>query len=279
VDDLTGPSVTRKALTRRTIVLLALVGLAAGVLSGMFGIGGGTVIVPTLVWLGLSQRQAAATSLAAIVPTAAAAAIGYIVSGHIDWIAAGLLALGVVAGARIGSALLSRLPETVLRWSFVAFLVLVAASQFLFVPQRDSTIALTVPLGIAVVGLGVVTGILSGILGVGGGVVVVPSLSFLFGASDLIARGTSLVMMIPGAATGTFANWRKHLVDLRAGLLIGLPAIVATPLGAWCAEALSPRLNSVLFGVYVTVLLIRSVLVALRPVRKPAAPDEENRSA
>ena len=53
----------------RGIVVLVIVGVAVGLLSGMFGIGGGTVIVPALVWLGLTQRNAAATSMLAIVPT------------------------------------------------------------------------------------------------------------------------------------------------------------------------------------------------------------------
>ncbi|MDR0989969.1 MAG: sulfite exporter TauE/SafE family protein [Propionibacteriaceae bacterium] len=260
---------------RRDVVVLVVVGLLAGWLSGFFGIGGGTVIVPALVWIGFNQRQAAATSLAAIVPTAAAAAISYIIGGQVDWVAAGLLIIGVIAGARIGSALLSRLPETVLRWSFVVFLAVVAASQFFFVPQRETTIPLTWLLALGIIVLGVATGILSGVLGVGGGIVIVSALSFFFGASDLTARGTSLVMMIPNAAIGTVTNRRKGLVNLKAGLLIGLPAIVATPLGVWCAQLLTPRINTVLFGVYISLLVIRSLFVAIRP-RPPAADNTDS---
>ena len=90
-------------------MMLIGVGLVSGVLSGMFGIGGGTVIVPALVFLGLSQRHAAATSLAAIVPTSITGVISYATSGDVDWVAALLLALGMVVGSQIGSWLLSRL--------------------------------------------------------------------------------------------------------------------------------------------------------------------------
>ncbi len=73
----------------RSIIVLIVVGMLVGVLSGTFGIGGGTVIVPALVWLGLSQRNAAATSTLAIVPTSISGVISYATGGHVDWLADG----------------------------------------------------------------------------------------------------------------------------------------------------------------------------------------------
>ena len=70
------------------MMVLVIVGMIVGLLSGMFGIGGGTVIVPALVWLGLSQRHAAATSMLAIVPTALSGVISYAHNGNVDWVAA-----------------------------------------------------------------------------------------------------------------------------------------------------------------------------------------------
>ena len=121
----------------RSIIVLIVVGMLVGVLSGMFGIGGGTVIVPALVWLGLSQRNAAATSTLAIVPTSISGVVSYATGGHVDWLAAALLFCGMFIGGQIGSWLLSRLPELVLRWIFVAFLVFVVINQVSFVPSRD----------------------------------------------------------------------------------------------------------------------------------------------
>lgn len=72
-------------------MVLVIVGMIVGLLSGMFGIGGGTVIVPALVWLGLSQRHAAATSMLAIVPTSISGVISYAHNGNVDWVAAALL--------------------------------------------------------------------------------------------------------------------------------------------------------------------------------------------
>lgn len=172
----------------RSIIVLIVVGMLVGVLSGTFGIGGGTVIVPALVWLGLSQRNAAATSTLAIVPTSISGVVSYATGGHVDWLAAVLLFCGMFVGGQIGSWLLSRLPELVLRWIFVAFLVFVVINQVSFVPSRDHQIVMSVTTGICLALLGVIIGTLAGLLGIGGGALAVPSLSMLFGASDLIAR-------------------------------------------------------------------------------------------
>ena len=149
----------------RSIIVLIVVGMLVGVLSGTFGIGGGTVIVPALVWLGLSQRNAAATSMLAIVPTSISGVISYATGGHVDWLAAALLFCGMFIGGQIGSWLLSRLPELVLRWIFVAFLVFVVINQVSFVPSRDHQIVMTVVTGIGLALLGVVIGTLAGLLG------------------------------------------------------------------------------------------------------------------
>lgn len=248
----------------RVTATLAVVGVAAGLLSGLFGIGGGTVIVPALVLIGLTQRQAAATSLAAIVPTSVSGVVSYAMGGDVDWVAALLLACGMVTGSQIGSWLLSRLPEVFLRWLYAVFLVFVIVSQLAFTPQRDSSIRLNAATGILLVLSGVAIGVLSGLLGIGGGAVAVPSLSLLFGASDLIARGTSLLAMFPSAIAGTMANRRRRLVHLRHGLVIGVCAAVTAPLGAAIAGAITPRTGANLFVAYLTVLLVRSVWTALK---------------
>lgn len=215
----------------RSIIVLIVVGM----LSGTFGIGGGTVIVPALVWLGLSQRNAAATSTLAIVPTSISGVISYATGGHVDWLAAALLFCGMFIGGQIGSWLLSRLPELVLRWIFVAFLVFVVINQVSFVPSRDHQIVMTVVTGIGLALLGVVIGTLAGLLGIGGGALAVPSLSMLFGASDLVARGTSLLAMFPNSITTSAANLKRRLAHVKTALIIGVTAAVTAPLGTWIA--------------------------------------------
>ena len=208
----------------RSIIVLIVVGMLVGVLSGTFGICGGTVIVPALVWLGLSPRNAAATSTLAIVPTSLSGVISYATGGHVDWLAAALLFCGMFVGGQVGSWLLSRLPELALRWIFVVFLVFVVVDQVSFVPSRDHQIAMTVATGVCLALLGVVIGMLAGLLGIGGGALAVPALSMLFGASDLIARGTSLLAMFPNSITTSAANLKRRLAHVRTALTtVGLP--------------------------------------------------------
>lgn len=241
------------------------VGLLAGLLSGLFGVGGGTVIVPLLVLiLRFDQRLAAGTSLAAIVPTASVGVISYAVHGSVAWIPAIILAIGAVIGAQIGTWLLPKVSQTALRWAFVAFLVIVIASLFFIIPSRDAELELTWLSGAGLATLGVITGVLAGLLGVGGGIIVVPALMLLFGTSDLIAKGTSLLMMIPTAISGTVGNLRRKNVDLRAAAMIGLAACTTTALGAWIATLVDPFVGNVLFAAFLVFISVQMAMKAIR---------------
>lgn len=252
-------------IARPGIVPLLLVGVAGGILSGLFGIGGGTIIVPALaLWLGMPQKLSAGTSVAAILPTAVVGATTYAVQGHVDWIAAICLAIGIVIGAQLGTYLLARLPVGAIQWAFMAFLAVVIVSLWFVVPQRSDRIEIDVLTGVLLALTGFVTGILSGVLGVGGGVVVVPVLMFFFGSSDLIAKGTSLLMMIPGSISGTLGNFRRQNVDLRAAALVGLAACICVPLGSFFAAWIDPFWGNVAFSLYLVFLLGQMLFRKLR---------------
>ncbi|MGC5224001.1 sulfite exporter TauE/SafE family protein [Micromonospora sp. DT81.3] len=262
----------------RFILTCIGVGLAAGLLSGLFGVGGGTVIVPLLVLLlGFDQRRAAGTSLAAIVPTATVGVISYALTDSVAWIPALLLAAGAVVGAQIGTWLLPRVSQVALRWAFVGFLAVVIVSLFVVIPSRDAVLELSWLVGIGLVVLGVITGMLAGLLGVGGGIIVVPVLVLVFGASDLIAKGTSLLMMIPTAVSGTIGNIRRRNTDLRAAALIGVAACTTTALGAWIATIIDPLLGNILFAAFLTFIAVQMALRAIRAQREARRRPKEDR--
>ncbi len=251
--------------TPRGIALCIGIGLLAGLLSGLFGVGGGTVVVPLLVLLlGFDQRLAAGTSLAAIVPTAAVGVIFYGLNDTVAWIPALLLAAGAVGGAQIGTWLLPNVSQTILRWIFVGFLVAVVVSLFLVIPSREAQLELTWGSGIALLVLGVATGTVSGLIGVGGGIIVVPVLMMVFGTSDLVAKGTSLLMMIPAAVSGTIGNLRRSNVDLVSAAYVGLAACTTTALGAWLATIVDPFVGNVLFAVFLVFIAAQMAVKAIR---------------
>ena len=111
-----------------TLVLALVLGFAAGVLSGMFGVGGGILFVPTLALvLGLTQLGAQATSLAAMIPVVAVGAWRQHRYGNVRWKTAGIVGLASAAGVAGGAALAESLSDDALRKLFAALLVVTAA--------------------------------------------------------------------------------------------------------------------------------------------------------
>lgn len=113
-------------------VLFVLIGLAAGVLSGMFGLGGGLIMVPAMGLLGLSFKSATGTSLAAqLLPFAILGVIQYYKNGDVNVQGALLLVVGLFVGAFIGAKVTIGLPDEVVKKLFGVFCLLVAAKYLL----------------------------------------------------------------------------------------------------------------------------------------------------
>ncbi|MGO4103426.1 sulfite exporter TauE/SafE family protein [Leifsonia sp. YAF41] len=250
----------------RRWLVLAIVGLLGGLLSGLLGVGGGILMVPLLVGLaGMDQRRAAATSLAAIVPTAIVGSANYLVNGHIDLVAGLVIAVGAVVGAMIGSALLARLSLAWLRWTFIALIVIVAIRMLLVTPIRGDTVELSIGVVLSMLAVGLLMGIASGLFGIGGGLIAVPALIILFGASDLVAKGTSLLVMIPTGITGTLRNRANKLIDLPSVLVVGVAATAASFGGVALALWLPAAVANMLF---VALLLLASVQLSVQAIRR-----------
>jgi uncharacterized protein len=110
-----------------TIAAAVALGVAAGVLAGFFGVGGGILFVPTLLALGLSQLDAEATSLLAILPTVAVGAWRQHHYGNVRWRTALVVGVVSIAGAAAGVAIATSLDEEILRRLFALLLLAVAA--------------------------------------------------------------------------------------------------------------------------------------------------------
>lgn len=245
-----------------------MVGVLGGFMSGLFGVGGGILMVPLLILMaGLNQKQAATTSLAAIIPAALVGSATYLANDSVDVAVAGIVAIGGIIGSYLGARLLRRIPMVWLRWLFIALLVAVAIRMFLTVPERGAGIELSPLVVLALIATGLFMGVASGLFGIGGGVILVPVLIALFGQGDLAAKGTSLLTMLPTAIMGTVTNVRGRMVDLRAGAVVGLGATVASFAGASLAFLLPPRASTVLFAVLVVVAATQLTVRAIRMQR------------
>ena len=241
-----------------------VIGAVAGFLSGLFGVGGGILIVPALVLAaGYDQRLAHGTSLASVLPIATAGLLGFAISDSVDWVAALLLVVGSVAGAMVGTRLLHVLPLRVLALAFAAILLATAARMFLASPEGLGREELSFGLAVGLASLGLVTGTLAGLLGVGGGVIMVPGMVLLFGLPAAVAKGTSLAVIIPTAITATRRNVRTGNADLAAAAAIGLSGVATAFLASRISVGLTESTANALFAVLLLALAGR-LLLSLR---------------
>jgi len=232
----------------------------AGLLSGLVGVGGGVVMVPALVSrrVGLSQRCATGTSLLAILPIAAVGAVTYVLAGDraVDGVAVVLVVPGSILGAVAGARLTTVLAERFLALAFSALTL--AAAVRLLIPAglggSGAGLGWSAAHVAALLGIGVVTGMASGLLGIGGGVVMVPALVLGLGLSQQLAQGTSLAAIVPTGLTGAITHARLGQVEVLAARWLAGPGAVAAVAGAILANHLPQAPLRVLFAAYIAVV-------------------------
>lgn len=247
----------------------AVLGLAAGFIGGLFGVGGGLLVVPGLVlWLHFEQRRASATSLATIVASSAAAVTRFALDDSVQLDAAAVLLLGAATGAFAGAKLAGRIPNYWLARGFVAVVVL-SALRLAIGSSGDGAEALVAGAAeaISLVAVGIIAGVLSATLGVGGGVVFVPALVTLLGFEQQLAQGTSLAVILPTVAIGTTVHARAGRVDWPVAVAAGLGGILGGLGGAEVALGLSESTLRRLFAVFLIVVAVRMLDKTRRPDR------------
>jgi uncharacterized membrane protein YfcA len=242
-----------------------VIGAGAGLLSGLFGIGGGIVIVPALLALmSMERKKAHGTSLAATLPVAAASLITYTIGGNVDWPVAACLATGAIFGAVVGTQLLQIIPKKPLTIIFIV-VILITAVRLVVASDTMGRDALTLTGGISLVVIGFITGTLSGLLGIGGGVVMVPALVVLYMMVPVVAKGTSVAVIVPSALVGTLRNRKNHNVDLRVAGAIGAAGIVSAVIGSLISSSIDDSVSNAMFA----ILLVTVALLQVRTLRSP----------
>jgi hypothetical protein len=243
----------------------ALAGFVAGLAGGLFGVGGGILLVPMLTGLfALTQHEAHGTSLAAIGATALAGLVVYAMHGHVAWMTAAIMALSSVAFARVGARLAARTSRGALMRAFAVFLVLVAARLLWKTPATGTAQLAGLAGAAAALGVGVGVGLLAGFMGVGGGILAVPALVLLFGASQQTAQGTSLAVILAAAPAGALEHHRHGNVATRLVPSLAVGAAIGAPLASWLALGLP---QAVLVRAFAVFLLANAAHTWLRAGR------------
>lgn len=229
-----------------------LAGLLAGLAGGLFGVGGGVILVPLLTaGFGLSQHRAHGTSLAVIGVSALAGLAVYGAFSHVAWATAAVVALTSVMAAPLGAKWATRTSPHSLRRAFAVFLVLVAIRLLWKTPQPHVAPFHHGMVGVAFdLGLGVLVGLLSGYMGVGGGLIAVPAFTLVLGMTQQAAQGTSLAVILVTGPAGAIVHGRHGNVALSLVPLLALGAILGAPLASWLAQMLPHELLARVFAVF-----------------------------
>lgn len=258
------PVAATKSVRRRQVEAAAL-GLAAGFLSGLFGVGGGILIVPGLVvLLGMAQRLAHGTSLAAVLPIAVSGTIGFGLEDSVDWPVAAAITAGAVIGAIIGTHWLHVLPTWALAYGFAAVLLLSALRLVVGESEAAGRDDLSLLGVIILVLVGLLSGTLAGLLGVGGGVVMVPAQIILFGIPAAVAKGTSLAVIVPTAVMATVRNAKNDNVDLGIGALVGIAGVASAYAASKISVGLDEDVSNALFAGLLTIVALRMLVTTRR---------------
>ncbi len=248
-----------------------LAGAATGIAGGMFGVGGGIVLVPMLTsFFGLTQHEAHGTSLAVIGATALAALFVYGAHANVAWSTAAFVALGSIVSAPFGARWASRVSARGLKRTFAVFLVLVALRLLWQVPAGGGveTMPLAARIGIDLL-VGLATGTLAGFMGVGGGLIIVPACTLLFGMTQQAAQGTSLAVILVTAPAAALEHSRHGNVVWRVVPMLALGAALGAPLASWGAQVLP---HAWLARAYATFLLVTAVNTWIRAGGGPPRP-------
>ena len=127
-------TIKKKPMDVQTILIIILVGIAAGILGGLVGVGGGIIIVPALVYfIGFSQKTAQGTSLGLIMlPVGILGVLQYYKQGHVDFRVVGMLAVGFLAGSYFGSKIALSLPQETVKKIFALLMIIIAVKMLFF---------------------------------------------------------------------------------------------------------------------------------------------------
>jgi hypothetical protein len=240
-----------------TVALAVFVGIALGLLGG----GGSILTVPLLAYVaGMDAKQAIATSLLVVGVTSAVGAVSHARAGRVQW-RTGLIFGGAgMAGAYLGGVLARFIPGTVL---LIGFALMMIATAIAMLRGRknvvSSDIAHRMPVP-KILAEGLLVGLVTGLVGAGGGFLVVPALALLGGLSMPVAVGTSLVVIAMKSFAGLGGYLSSVHIDWTVALAVTSAAVVGALIGARVTAKVNPEALRKAFGWF--VLAMSSVILA-----------------
>jgi len=258
------------AVDAGSAIALVAVGFAAGVLGGLIGTGGCSLMLPIMhFWMGYPAPLAVGTTLFAVIFTAISGGYGHLVRGNVDKRAVAWLGGAGIVGVLLGSWLFTLLAvHTQLLGLILGLVFLWPAIRMIWegvtqrqMPTREGNTIPGPAWGLALFGF--LVGVLTGVAGLGGGYALVPGLIYLFGAAVYITMGTSLAAMIPLAVVGGGIKLIQGFVVVGAGLLLALGTIVGAQVGSAIIKRFKPATLKLIFGLYFLYVAVKFITTFL----------------
>lgn len=246
-----------------TVALAVVVGISLGLLGG----GGSILTVPLLAYVaGMDAKQAIATSLLVVGTTSAVAAVSHARAGRVQWRTGLIFGAAGMAGAYGGGLLARYIPGSVLLIGFAAMMIATAVAMLRGrkdVAPADPHHHIPVP---KVIAEGLVVGLVTGLVGAGGGFLVVPALALLGGLPMPVAVGTSLVVITMKSFAGFAGYLSSVAIDWRVAGMVTAAAVVGALLGARLTALVNPDSLRKAFGWFVLVMSSVILIEEVHPI-------------
>ncbi len=235
--------------------LAALLSLSIGASLGLLGGGGSILTMPILIYvLGVEEKSAIATSLVVVGVTSAVAALQHARAGNVVWRVAVVFAGAGVVGAFVGARSSAFVPVRALLLLFALLMLATAAAMW---RGRRQTTTAPAPSSLPkILALGVVTGLVTGLVGAGGGFLVVPALVLLAQLNVRQAVGSSLLVIALNALAGFVGHIGHVSIDGRLTVVVTGAAVAGSFIGAAAGKRVNPEKLRKVFAVFVVAMAI-----------------------
>ena len=240
------------------MLVMLCTGCFIGILGGLFGIGGGLIAIPMLgIFFGMTEQAAQGTAIIMVISNLAVGMRNYHKRKKLDWRAGLLIGASSIPSGLLASWYATHLSSTLLREWFAVFLLCLAietarrAHFYAVIGDLPDGSELEMRSSISTLwalALGIASGCLGGLFGIGGGLFAVIMLTIFFGYPQMTAQGVSLISVIPGAFINLFMYNKAGDIHWQTGVLLALGGFVTVPMGVRIAVGLREKMLKTLFA-------------------------------
>ncbi|MCS7180024.1 MAG: sulfite exporter TauE/SafE family protein [bacterium] len=251
------------------ILIGLLTGLSAGFICGLFGMGGGSLMVPAIYHffgsflpLGNKMKVSVGTSLLVIIFSSFSAIITYLKNQKIKKDLIFLIVPSGIIGSQIGAFLTSRLKDEIVKYIFVVLITFLGLRMFFSAENKEEKEMNKNSYNkIITTSIGFFSGFISGLCGVGGAVLIIPLLYLILKIPIHYAIGTALIAIFFNAISGSFAYMVRGLINIKIGLLLSVSSIIGAPIGARIGINLPKETLKKIFSI---ILILSGISILFR---------------